>query len=118
MSDLAGRIVVLEFWATWCGPCQDQMATLQTFLKKYPGWSAKVVLFAASVDENPEMARNHLIRKGWDKTHNVWVEPEAIKAFHVNALPTTYVISRKGSVVHVGHAEDIPAIVNRLIRED
>ena len=118
LHDLAGQVVVLKFWATWCGPCQDQMATLQTFLKKYPGWSTKVVLVAASVDETSEAARSHLIKKGWNKTHNVWVEPDAIKAFHVNALPTTYVISRKGMVVHAGQAEDIPAIVNRLIRED
>lgn len=117
LRDLAGQVVVLEFWATWCGPCQEQMATLQTFLKKYPGWSAKVALVTASVDENPDAARSHLARKGWNTTHNAWVEPEAIKAFHVNALPTTYVISRKGMVVHAGQVADIPAIVNRLIEE-
>jgi peroxiredoxin len=114
LLDYAGKIVVLEFWATWCGPCQKAMADLQTCPGKYPDWKGKVVLISASVDDNEETAAKHLKAKGWDQTHNVWVGTNAIKAFHVNAVPTTYIIDRQGMIVAANPA-DIPEIVNRMI---
>src|SRR6266702_479265 len=54
LSDYAGKIVVLEFWATWCGPCQKAMADFQGYSTKFPDWKGKVVLIAASVDDNQD----------------------------------------------------------------
>jgi thiol-disulfide isomerase/thioredoxin len=111
LSDYAGKIVVLEFWATWCGPCQKRMAEIQNYSSKYPDWKGKVVLIAASVDENEDVVSKHLRAKGWDQTHNVWITTDAKKAYHINAIPNAYVIDRQGKIVAANPA-DIPEIVN------
>lgn len=113
----AGKIVVLEFWATWCGPCQPKMAELQGYSEKYPDWKGKVVLIAASVDDNKEIATKHLQTKGWNKTDNVWVGVEAIKAYHVDSIPTAYIIDRQGRVV-AANPVDISEIVNSQLHEE
>lgn len=118
LDDFSGKVRVLEFWATWCGPCQPVLAEFQTYPEKYPEWSGRVVLITASVDESADSAEQHARQKGWDKTHHVWVGPDAIKSYHVSALPTTYIIDQNGNVVSAGHMLDVPAIVSGLINEE
>jgi len=115
LSDFADKIIVLEFWATWCGPCQPKVAELQTYSGKYPDWKGKVVLIAASVDDNQDAVAKHLKAKGWDQAHNVWVGIDTIKAYHVDGIPTAYVIDRQGKIV-AARPRDIPEIVNHELQ--
>jgi hypothetical protein len=48
------------------------MADFQSYAGKHPDWKGRVVLIAASVDDNEDVAGKHLEAKGWDQTHNVW----------------------------------------------
>jgi thiol-disulfide isomerase/thioredoxin len=115
LSDYAGKILILEFWATWCGPCQPKMADLQTYSAKYPDWKGKVVLIAASVDDNEEVPTKHLKAKGWGQTHNVWVGKDAIRAYHVDGIPTAYVIDQQGKIL-AANPNDVPGIVNHELQ--
>src|SRR5258708_6446214 len=74
LSNRAGKIMILEFWATWCGPCQPKMAKLQTYPGEYPDWKSNVVIIAASINETAEIAAKHLKAKGWHQTHNVCIQ--------------------------------------------
>jgi thiol-disulfide isomerase/thioredoxin len=116
LSNYAGKIVVLEFWATWCGPCQPKMADLQRYAGKYPDWKGKVVLMSASVDDSEDIPAKHLRAQGWDQTHNVWVGTNAIKAYHVEAIPTAYVIDRQSKILAANPAS-IPDVVIRQLGE-
>ena len=116
LSNYAGKIKVLEFWATWCGPCQSRMAEFQTYSGRYPAWQTNVVLIAISIDETAEIAAKHLKAKGWDQTHNVWVDVNAIRAYHILAIPTAYVISRQGKIVAVNPI-DLPQVVNHELED-
>ncbi|MEI6784453.1 MAG: thioredoxin-like domain-containing protein [Verrucomicrobiota bacterium] len=119
LSNYAGKIVVLEFWASWCGPCQKAMADLQTYPGKHPDWKDKVVLIAASADENADAATKHLKAKGWGQTHNVWIRADVMKAYHVDGIPRAYVIDRQGTIVAAGpHPWDIPEIVNHELQKE
>jgi peroxiredoxin len=116
LSNYAGKIMILEFWATWCGPCQPKMAKLQTYPGEHPDWKSNVVIIAASIDESAEIAAKHLKARGWDQTHNVWVELPAIRAYHIDAIPTVYVIDRQGKIVAV-NPHDLPQVVNHELEE-
>jgi peroxiredoxin len=115
LVDYAGKIVILEFWSISCGPCQGKMAELQSYPDKYPEWKDKVVLIGASNDDDEDAVIKHVKTKRWDKTHNVRIRDEAVKAYHVNALPTVYIIDQGGNVVDSDHFLNIPTNVNRLV---
>jgi cytochrome c biogenesis protein CcmG/thiol:disulfide interchange protein DsbE len=119
LSDYAGKIVVLEFWASWCSPCQKSMADLQLDPARYPDWKDKVVVIAASVDDTAEIAAKHIEAKGWNQTHNVWLKPKEIETYHVGGIPSAYIIDKKGMIVVSGYADqaglNIPDSVNRQL---
>ena len=117
LSKYAGKILVLEFWGTWCGPCQLKMAELQSYLDKYYDWHNKVVLITASIDESSEIAAKYLNAKGWNKTHNIWADVATIRAYHINSIPTVYVIDRQGRIVAV-NPSDLSQVVNHELEQE
>ncbi len=119
LSDHAGKIIVLEFWASWCSPCQESMADLQLDLARNPNWKDKVVLIAASVDDTADIAAKHIEVKGWNQTHNVWLKAKDIQSYHVGGIPTAYVIDASRTIVvsgiAVGEHLKIADIVNQQL---
>jgi thiol-disulfide isomerase/thioredoxin len=117
LSDYAGKIVVLEFWASWCSPCQKSVADLQLDPVLYPSWKDKVVLIAASVDDTADIAAKHILAKGWNRTHNVWLKAKDIQSYHIGGIPSAYVIDASGTIAISGIAVEgrlnIPDIVNQ-----
>ena len=96
LSKLAGRIVVLDFWATWCPPCVEGVPELQKLVKKYP--RDRLVLISISGDSSEEKWRAFIAKKHmewaqyWDKDHHIR------DLFAVQAFPTYLVIDREGII--------------------
>jgi thiol-disulfide isomerase/thioredoxin len=123
LSDLRGKVVVLDFWATWCGPCQQPMAELQTLREKHPDWKERVAIVPISIDDTIKVLRDHLDKRGWTNTFNVWGgdggwQCTAAKTFHVRGVPTTYIIGPEGRILRGGHpaAMRIESEVEQLLK--
>ena len=115
LSNYRGKVVVLAFWASWCGPCQDEMARLQTLHERHPEWGGRVVVLAASIDDSREVVEKHLEQNGWNRTRNLWTDVKALRAYHVEMIPTAYVIDAAGRVA-APNPDDLEAAVGSAVR--
>ena len=91
------RPIVLNFWATWCGPCKAEIPELSAFATERPD----VLLVGVSVDEELSTARLQRFVQQNKMTYEVVHDPtgSASRAWGVSSLPTTYALSADGHIV-------------------
>lgn len=99
LSDYKGKVVLIDFWATWCPPCVEEMPWLTALAQEYE--ENGVVFLAVSHDEPAE--RVQAVNRFLEKVpalapYVVYGDPVASKAYGVVALPTLYVIGRDGKI--------------------
>lgn len=105
IADLRGKIVLLEFWATWCGPCQPNMQKLVDIASKMPpDLQDDVALITISVDEGPDEVKKRLKEKGWEngRIHHYWYGPGTPSArggpYGVTSIPHAVIIGKDGKI--------------------
>lgn len=95
MSSLRGKIVVLNFWATWCGPCRTELPLFQKTIENYKKDSS-VVFLAVTTDEDRDLVQPYLNQ---NKHKLPVVFADGIdEHFNISSIPTTIVINREGQV--------------------
>ncbi len=111
LSDEKGKVVVLDFWATWCGPCMKTMPLVEEALKAFD--PAKVRLVAVNVEEPAGQVRSTLERQKLDVEVALDVDGIAARRYEATAIPQLVVIDRSGTVarLYVGGG---PQMVERL----
>ena len=96
LADASGRVLVMDFWATWCPPCRESVPELKALTKKYP--SEKLVLVSVSADADDQAWRDFVGRKKMDWMQYRDVDHSILHAFGIHAFPTYLVITGDGIV--------------------
>jgi peroxiredoxin len=96
-SDFGGRLLVLNFWATWCPPCIEEIPSLDMFQQRMK--DKGVVVLAISVDKNPQIYKRFLERTRPAFTTARDSEADISASYGTFKYPETYLIDTKGKVV-------------------
>lgn len=121
LSEQRGQIVFVTFWASWCGPCKEQLKDLETLYQQHKDKGFKV--WAISLDEDLKEVAYHANEMPisfpvlYDNKH------ETAKAYQVDDLPSVAIVDRDGIIRFVGeeyknkHFKQYAKQVNKLVNE-
>lgn len=119
LTALRGKVIVIDAWATWCGPCKRAMPLLEELQKQYALKGLQVV--GASDEERPVLeafVRNRPV--GYQILHDA--EASLAGTLYVSSLPTFFVIDRKGVIRTIKYgtqgAQELEAVVKPLLDEE
>ena len=116
-DSLRGKVVVLDFWASWCGPCRASFPWLRSLHERFA--DRGVVVVAVNLDKSRNDADAFLAK--YPAPFTVAFDPEGKtpEAYKVAAMPTTFIIGRDGTILnrHAGFDPKQTAAVEALIRE-
>jgi len=122
LSKLEGKnVVLLDFWATWCGPCRQVMPALLEVSNEYK--SKGVRYLAVNLREDKDKINSYLKSAKLDIEVPLDKEGEIAKLYHVSGIPTMAIVDKKGIVreVHVGASanikDDLKKALDKILAE-
>jgi peroxiredoxin len=97
LADFKDKVVLINFWATWCGPCRDEMPAMELLWRRFKDQG--FVILAISVDNGSKNRINTFIRK-LGLTYPVLLDPKehVSDRYKLFGLPTSYLIARNGKI--------------------
>ncbi|MFC4257959.1 TlpA family protein disulfide reductase [Marinobacter lacisalsi] len=121
LEDLRGEVIMLNFWASWCGPCRQEMPHMDAIEKEFRDYGFRVL--AVNVDQHREDAERFLDAVPVDFAI-LWDHDSTVsERYDVQAMPTTVMIDRDGKARYVhhgyqpGYEDDYRDQIRELIRE-
>lgn len=121
LSDLRGQVVMINFWASWCGPCRQEMPILDDLYKRYS--KLGFTLIGVNVEQDSSKANAYL--KDIPVSFPILYDTGNLtsKLYNVNAMPTTVMVDRNGNMRFIhhgykpGYENDYKKQIKALIRE-
>lgn len=121
LSELRGQVVMINFWASWCGPCRQEMPLLDALYQQYEPLG--FTLLGVNVEQ--DVADAERLLKDAPVNFPVLYDPDnaVTKAYDVVAMPSTILVDRDGNMRYVhhgykpGYEDDYQAQIRELIRE-
>jgi thiol-disulfide isomerase/thioredoxin len=95
LSSLRGKVIVLDFWATWCAPCREQHPLYEAVKAKFKD-SDDVVFLAVDTDEDHSIVKPFVTQIKW--TQKVYFEDGLQSLLQVSSIPTTIILDKKGEL--------------------
>jgi thiol-disulfide isomerase/thioredoxin len=106
MDDLQGKVVLVDFWATWCGPCREALPHIQNVAKKFRG--QPLVILSVSLDSDEQKWKDFIVKNEmtWPQYRDGGFTGPIAKMFNVTAIPHTFTIDADGVLQeeHIGDA--------------
>jgi len=104
LTDLRGKVVFLNVWATWCGPCREEMPSMETLYDEFRGNKDFVMLAVSQDAKGRPVVAPYVEKNGYH--FKILLDPEnkVGEAYDVSGVPETFIIDRKGRIVahHMG----------------
>ena len=101
LSEFRGDVVMINFWATWCGPCRQEMPLLDELYARYERVGFN--LLGVNIDDDSRRAMQMIEELGVDFPVLFDARKEVSKLYEVDAMPVTVLVDREGKVRHVHH---------------
>jgi len=101
LSEYRGDIVMINFWATWCGPCRQEMPLLDELYTRYARVGFN--LLGVNIDDDSRRAMQMIEELGVTFPVLFDARKEVSKLYEVEAMPVTILVDREGNVRHVHH---------------
>lgn len=119
LSDLKGKVVVLNFWASWCIPCAQEAPDLQAAYEKYK--DKDVVFLGVDWTDIEGDALNYLKRFGITYANGPDLQTKIGPRYHISGVPETYVIDRDGNVqftkISPVTVAELSSVIDRLLQQ-
>ncbi len=117
LSDFRGQVVMVNFWASWCQPCREEMPLIEDIYNKYKKLGFTVL--GVNVDENPKLGKKML--KKIPVTFPVVFDSDnkMIEKYRVQAMPSTFMVDQKGNIrdIHRGYKKGDEKAYENYIRK-
>ncbi len=113
-----GKVVIVDFWASWCAPCKEAFPIYQTIVDKFP---SDVVVLAVATDEPGNKAKADLLafaRESHTRFSMVWDKDGSVRAtYGARGLPSTFILDRSGTVrhMHMGYGPGYDQILTQEV---
>jgi peroxiredoxin len=117
LQEQRGKVVLVNFWATWCGPCRKEMPHLNRIADKYR--SSGLVLLGINVDDDARNAADLAAKLGVKFPVLFDTDKKVSKLYDLNSMPSTLVIDRNGRVryLHRGYQDGYEDLYDKQIRD-
>lgn len=119
LKDLRGKVILLNFWATWCPPCRREMPSMERLYQKLNGEDFTVI--AVNQMEDGDHVFAYIGQLDVDPTFTILFDKDSkvSNSFRVNGLPTTYLIDKQGKIRYraIGGREfDHPEVEKQIMQ--
>jgi peroxiredoxin len=117
LKEQRGQVVLVNFWASWCGPCRQEMPQLNRLYEKYR--SSGVLLLGVNIDDDARVGAATAARWGVKFPVLLDADKTVTRLYDLGSMPATVLIDRDGRVryLHRGYREGVEEAYERQIRE-
>lgn len=117
LQQLTGKVLFVDFWASWCGPCAKSFPYYNALQQKFSQQHFQIL--AINLDEEPEDARHFLEHNSSQISVLGDKDSQCAQMFSVMAMPSSYLIDRSGNIryIQLGFREDETSVIEHKITE-
>jgi len=116
-DDLKGKVVVIDFWASWCGPCTSYMPYMKRMYDKYKPKGLEIIGISLDRNRNDMMQYLKTARISWIITYTGkgWDDP-TVKKYGIEGIPSVWVVGKDGNVITDNARHDLDGVLEKALR--